>query len=309
MSGFFPFSLVKNIGGGFFGAKTPIPPVLQTFGVGAFVWNKPVAPVGLTIKSFTVKVIGGGGGGKAANSTTNSFGGAVPGGLGGMGATFASATYLPGNLPASVAGVVGAHGAGAPSPGTQIILGSAAGANGVTGGDSNFGAFITAPGGRGGNQPGWNIPISPTVAGTGAPFAISLQNAAFGGDGQQNTVPPVCDGQVLAATAGGGAGGRINGSTIQVTGNSRGIGSLSILDSAAKPVTSTGSAGGGGAFTLTSYLGALNSGDGAPGSNPGDAGGGSGATSGHPGSVGVTAGKGGDGVDGIVIVITNFVQN
>jgi len=114
--------------------------IMQVYGSPA-TWTKPAG-----LKAVKVTVVGGGGGGGGAASpgcSTESGGG---GGGGGVAIEYLDAPALPG----PVAVTVGSGGAGGPAPG----------GNGVAGGTSSFGAFLSATGGGLGN--GTSTPLGPS---------------------------------------------------------------------------------------------------------------------------------------------------
>lgn len=246
------------------GAKLFVPPSklpsgadVQTFTANG-TWTKPTGA-----KSVYVKVIGGGasGGGRAG----------AGGGAGGGGGGCVIATFDATALTSTVAITVGAEVAGVTN------------ANGNTGNNSTFGAYLTAYGGGAGlgttNSGG---------GGGGGTFSVGL---AGGG----TTAGGVGGSPLGGVTAGGvstfGGGGGGDGSA-----SAGGVGGISVY----------GGGGGGGANTD----GAGNGGNGGSSMYGGGGGGGSaGDTSGTAGvgGVSITAGAGGNGSNGNGLNITDGV--
>lgn len=218
---------------------------LQAFTTpGSSTWNKPA-----TGNMTQVQCWGGGGGGG---------GGGTPGGAGG--GSYVENTFRTSTLPSSVTVTVGAGGTGG------------AFSNGVSGGNSTFGAFLTAYGGGAGsgNRAGGG------GAGTGAKGTngTGLTGGAGGDDFVGSATGPYAGGLGTSSTSGntgtsifGGGGGSSHSGA--VGGNSA-------------------YGGGGGGYSSSaggsSVFGGSGGGSGAPGSQPG--GGGSGGSPGGAGGAG-----------------------
>lgn len=191
-------------------------------------WTKPA---GLDPDAVvSVEMWGGGGSGRRSGSGT--FGG-------GGGGSYLRASFRAGDLPASVAVVVGSGGA--------AVVGS--NGNGNAGGASSFGALMTAFGGQGGlNSP------TPTKGGSlgSVDKAVAMNGVAeAGGDSSIDAAAPAVE------RGGGGGAGTTNGVTY-AGGSSRFGGDGGQSGRAAAPPTA-GSApggGGGGGYSVDSGAGA-----------------------------------------------------
>lgn len=138
----------------------PAAPTTQTFGTpGSPTWTKPA-----NLRYITVVCIGGGGGGGGGYTGAGFQNGGSGGGGGASNSTLISAI----NLPATVAVTVGAAGTG-----------GAIDTNGVDGGSSSFGSYLSAnggtkglarstSGGAGGTATGSGVAGSAGTGGTGA---------------------------------------------------------------------------------------------------------------------------------------------
>ena len=265
-------------------------------------WTNP-SPA--TPRAVKVRIIaGGGGGGSGAAYAAAAAGGGSGGGPGGV-REFETLTTL---LPATMAVVVGAGGAG----GAAVT--EADGNDGAPGGNSSFGVAV-APGGNKGNKG--------TTAGGGAACGIksgahmiigmtapaNAPNGTAGGTATIGTSPtaaatnwPTPGGSGAGVGAGGasaqgGDGGTALNNTNTVTGGAGGSSSSLQPHHGANgnswPAFGTGG-GGGGVYTP----------DGSPSGNGGNGGGNGSGGGGGAGGHTVPGSTGGNGADGIVIVIT-----
>jgi hypothetical protein len=149
-------------------------------------WTKPTDISADYI--VTVEAWGAGGGGGCERGTASSTGG------GGGGGGYTIRRFRLGDLPATVAVGVGAGGAGAGSFG-----------NGGAGGDSTFGALVTAYGGNGGGYDNSNVSVGNALAGTLFGRAAGTGTDYFsGGSGSDG------EGVGFRAYMGGGGGGGAN---------------------------------------------------------------------------------------------------
>ena len=174
-------------------------------------------------KKIRIRITGGGGaGGGAAASTVT---GSLAAGHGGNAGSYGETGLIDATAIASVAVTVGAAGTGS------------AGANGTDGGSSSFGAYITAPGGKGGNygasgaaSNSWVPDYTQSDECTGTAMLISMPGQ--GGFGQ------------MSFSSGSAKGGRGGSSALGVGGS-------------AYVINSTGGygwgLGGGGAGSVTTY--------------------------------------------------------
>jgi hypothetical protein len=288
---------------------------VQTFGSsstsGSFTWTKPAGAKWVEIYLFG----GGGGGGSGARRLTSSIRGGGGGGGGGG--------YLFTRVPADVLGstetvIVGAGGTG----GASVSSDSTNGNNGTDGGNTDFSSFRAVGGGAGaagtntagGNfgsgRTGWNLGGgASTGANGGAGSTASGANA-----GNTSTAA------TFMSTGGGGGGGAAAASTVQTNGGNGGqklatssttSGLVSAVSGGSRGTSagvaatagvstnglSGGGTGGGGGFYISSTAG----GAGGSGGWPAGAGGGGGAS-----DDGNASGKGGDGANGVAIIITYF---
>lgn len=180
-------------------------PNVQTFDASG-TWTKPDFGRYAVIEAWG----GGGGGGRQATTA-----------LGGQGGIHTRAIFSLSDLTATVTVTVGAAGAGR--------TGSAG--TGTSGGDSTFGAYLTAKGGGGGGlavngfSPANFAAGSRYIGGENAPTPVSGANASnsflaagTGGSGE----PTTCSGGTSCAAGAGGAGG--DGTRAPVAGTAPGGG-------------------------------------------------------------------------------------
>jgi hypothetical protein len=163
-------------------------------------WTKPD---GISADAVVTVEAWGAGGGGGCQTTTSSSGG------GGGGGGYTIWRFRLGDLPATVAVGIGSGGTG-----------GGGGVNGTAGGDSTFGALVTAYGGNGGTFSSSNtVPLSSALAGTlfgrAAGTGTEYFNGGSGGNGQ---------GAGVKAYMGGGGGGSANGTTAYAGGTSIGGG-------------------------------------------------------------------------------------
>jgi hypothetical protein len=261
------------------------------------IWTKPTGA-----KVCNVVCIGGGGGGGSGRKTANGIAGS--GGGGGAGGGFSQRLLDAALLGSTEAVTIGAGGAG----GGSISANSTNGANGVAGGTSSFGAYVFSGGGGGGGGGTTSAGTTGSIAnqrtfflggaggaggqGAGSTPTNSQAGAGGGGGGGGFTTTPAGNiggngGTSLASFASGGGG------TGGTTGSANGVAGSSVIASQPFP---GGGGGGGAALTAT------NSGSGGAGGLYGGGGGGGGASLDGIGN----SGAGGNGADGIVVVITHF---
>ena len=255
------------------------------------IWTKPTGAT--MIEVIAVGAGGGGGSGRRGAPGTNRGGGG-----GGGGGAMSHLSIPTTAINSSETITVGHGGAGGAGIGTDDTTGN----NGTIGGTSLFGALIRAQGGFWGNGGG------PTGAG-GGPGGAGLINGGNGGSSSSAGGTGGAASQSSGPTGGGGGGG-ISSSNVVGAGGSAFASATSNLGTAiggsgsgppangpSQPVHSglPGTGGGGGAFI---------SGIAQAGANGGlyGAGGGGGAASPN----GTVSGAGGNGADGIVIVISYF---
>lgn len=233
-------------------------------------WEKP-SGASLVI----VQLIGGGHGGGSGGvgdpgETDPNYG--INGGLFGPGGFRADATFVAGNLPATVAVTVGQGGSGAAGVSTSDTTTGPAGSVGT---DTLFGALLRAA--EGSNSQAFSEALRTAGAGGVGGF---LSNA-----GANNPPAPPAGGEgVHSLQLAGGAAATTEGAS-----GSDGAG-------LAGGVYGPGSGGGGGYYSTTG-----NGGDGGDGADYGAGGGGGGAC-----YNGNTSGAGGNGAPGIAIVTTIF---
>lgn len=269
-------------------------------------WTKPSGAI-----NHKVIAIGGGGGG--GGGATSSSGQNRSGGAGGGGAGIVVRDYLASQLGASESVVVGTGGSGG-------AAGSTSGSNGGPGAPgfpTTFGAHLKAGSGQGGGAGENSVNAA---GGNGAeetdyPGASSNRQANAGAGSFYNSNPDAGD-QALRLPGGGGAGGGIDSTDTPFLASDGGRGDAT--------ETATGLVGGtagvanggaGGAGTSTSYWngGAGGGGGGASdddtvsggaGGVGGTYGGGGGGGGAAPSGGTAEGGVGGDGGDGICVVIS-----
>lgn len=304
MSGEFPFRKVSGIGRpGFFGQNQARSDI-QIFSASG-TWAKPTPPIGERILGYQVVVIGGGSGGQSGHwQIGQGFG--TNGGFSGPAGGYAKANFTAVAFPATVAVTVGLGGTAPPGSASPIGSPPANGGNtiGSNGGNSSFGTFISATGGRAlfnGTGPGAGTVTGPNsfnpVTITGGDFA-SGTTPGGGGQGPRGTLP--------GALSGAGGGGTLNAGAA-----SNGIASLDANGGLGATLTtpgtdgSKGSGGGGcqGSGTTTLWV----AGNGGDAIRPGNGGGGGGSVDVQPAVSGqAVSGGGGAGAPGIVQVVTFF---
>ena len=229
-------------GDGTWAAVSGSAPVVNTF-TASGTWTKPASGDFVFVECWG----GGGGGGRGSQ-----FGGG-----GGGGGAYVSATFYKANLPASVTVTVGAGGAG-----------SAVGASGTAGGQTRFGTYVYANGGKPGIGTTSNCGGPTFYGGDGGSVGPMTSAGGAGGTGD-----PGDDGVTLftaSSGAGGGAGCSSNGLGRggSVTGGGTG--------GAVAPSGTVSGGGGGAAGGLLGGDGGAGSGTtGAAGGIPGGGGGGS----------------------------------
>lgn len=271
-------------------------------------WNKPTGAM-----SVSITMLGGGGGGgsgrKGATGTARSGGG------GGAGGGWGQITFPASILGSSESVTVGTGGSGGVSQTTSTTNGNA----GVAGGNTSFGTWLRVLGGARGNggttsatgnasggsgfpsvggytvggQGGTTNPSSGVASAT--PATTAMTGGGGGGGGSitsGNTASPGGLGGAVGTSITSGYGTQISGGTSGATSTTGGSGNASPTNSAVG-----GSGGGGGGASTTTNAGA-----GGAGAPYGAGGGGGGAATNSVGD----SGAGGDGADGIVIVITYF---
>ena len=270
---------------------------------GAFTWTKP-----LWASMVSVVVVSGGGGGgsgrKGAGATVRTGGG------GGAGGNLSEARLPAAMLPATVAVTVQAGGVG----GAAITAASTTGIAGAstTGGFSSFGTFVKVFGsqaGQGGaaSAPGASVPTVnmfsgtgggvPNTGGTASVPALNAIRAASGGGGGGSISSTD---NLASASDGGGPPMNIVGTQVSGGGGVSG----GIVDGAAGGAAASnasgadygGQGGGGGAASKL----AAGGGKGGKGGWPGGGAGGGGAGLDAVGN----SGAGGDGANGMVLVIS-----
>lgn len=273
---------------------------------GSFTWTKPA---GLKSAIVFVGGAGGGGGSGARNAAgTNRFGGG-----GGGGGAWNIQLFDAVLLASTVAVTVGAAGTG----GAGILVDTTNGANGNTGGQSQFASIISAGGGAGSGGT-----TTAGTAGSGGAATIFLPYNSAGSNGNSGATGTSGAGgtgfQGLTANSGcpGGAGGSgINSTNVSATsagaGGSiyqngiliagpvagatpNGVNNKNIFLHMSQTLTSSTGVGTGGAGGYPAFK------DGGNGGYCAGGGGGSGVLN------GTTSGKGGDGGNGLVIVMNIF---
>lgn len=299
----------------------------NTFGTaGTFTngWTKDA-----NAKLVIVYAIGAGAGGASGGASANTSYGGTGGGSAGA--------VVRGVFPAVILGGTETITVGAKGTGGASVSFTAAGANGGVvgnpgnpGGDSKFGAWLTAEGGNPGTVNTNNGSLLGGGAGMGvvAGFTIPIEAGGAGTDASATDNNPQATTPALATSfmsSGGGAGGSvgattgaINGTTGAtagtITGGTAGTGATSTTGTATgtaggngsnNTAVTQGSGGGGGGNAVTSWSNAASRANGGAGGNGGvGAGGGGGGAARVAVTAGAiaTSGKGGDGGDGFVII-------
>lgn len=273
-----------------------VPSSIQVF-TSSGTWAKPFGAVSINVQ---IMGGGGGGGGGARYIATTSCSGGGGGGGGGVFETNFSAIELPSTVAVTV-GAGGIGGAGAINNGD--------GSAGLNGGTCNFGIYAYASGGDGG--------LAGTNVGNAFGGAGGSYSGNSGGSSQFSGGGSTEGGGSLRGGSGGGAGGAIFSGSPQLAtrggsnlganllggnrGNSGAIPGNGFQGGLLVGVNSLfngsgGGGGGGGNFQ--------NGGNGGNGRGFGTGGGGGGAVN-YPSGSG-TAGTGGNGSPGVVIVTTYF---
>jgi len=269
---------------------------------GAGVWTKPAGA-----KYVNVTLIGAGGGG--GSGRVDNAGTLRGGGGGGGGGGITQEEFVAAALGATENLTVGAGGAGG-----AAVAATADGNPGVAGGNSIFGTTLalTAFGGALGNggtgaaggvagAGGLGSRYGNATSGTGGQGGNGSNGAAAGANGATSTVPS-------GARGGAGGGGISAGDAAQIGGVGGAFtntlaaagGTAGGLSAPGGPGNSSatdrqGTGGGGGGSSV-----AASAGDGGAGGSFGGGGGGGGAAVNGTGD----SGKGGDGANGIIIVVT-----
>lgn len=275
---------------------------------GTFTWTKPAGAKYIEVWLFG----GGGGGGSGAMQATTS---GRAGGGGGGGASYLFASIGADAVPSSVTITVGAKGTGGAS---RTTVGS--GSNGSAGGASSFGSIFRAFGGSQGNggtttsgsAGTWNGSVAfhyATTTGSGANGTLttggnavtitgfSVPTGGGGGAGAgASSVVNANGGSGATSSNGGSYAGLLSNVAGGSGGTTAGVPATNGTSAATGFFSQGGTGGGGGSFRTT-----LAGGAGGNGGYPGGAGGGGGAVdSGVAGG----SGKGGDGANGLVVVVT-----
>lgn len=234
-------------------------------------WTKQA---GVTFVQVELWGAGGGGGGALNTAAAENRGGGGGGGGGG----YVIRLYKASDLAATVAVTIGAGGAGGNV------------GDGTVGGDTTFGALLTAYGGAGGvvgnnsgavsagGKPGGTLTAGNALSGTTYGVGDFTQFGAAGNSGGTNAIVALAGLRSLQGGPGGGGGGGLNAAgtaTAGAAGGSQTQGSL------------TGGGGTGGAATSAA--------GGAGSSFQGGGGGGAGTTGGVGGAGGASGGGGGGG--------------
>ena len=266
-------------------------------------WVKPAK-----LLNATVSIVGGGGGGQSGQTRTT--GEASQGGNGGGGAGISVASFVASALPATVLMTIGAGGAGGAAITSSVHQNANSGSNG---GNTTFGALLTAGGGGGGSG-------AQGIGGTG-----TTQNGATGGLSGGNGSGATPGGSATKAAGGGGGGGgctqadnnpgggtpaaggagdtSVGGGTGGVAGASGSTGTPGGNGSSPTPNGGAGGGGGGGgAGTVQGGFGVAG-GNGGTGGVGGGGGGGGLVTN---GGISRTCGAGGTGGGGQIAVNMNF---
>jgi len=267
-------------------------------------WTKPA-----DLLSVEITVIGGGSGGRGGGGDSSS---APRSGGGGAGGGISVATFLDGDLPASVDVVIGAGGEGG-----EGANGAVSGSIGDVGGDTEFGIYLTASGGgsqvglSGGNGGNGDTEdggdgadgVPQGGAGTDADDGESttLSPAGGGGGGVNNNIAA---GTVYLSGAGGDAGATLGGAPGVGTNvhSGAGVGTNGGTGDS-DPLGPGGGGGGGGcAATQVSSGSTAQGGHGGNGGLYGAGGGGGGAAKCNGSAAQSFGGDGGDGAQGVVIL-------
>lgn len=258
---------------------------VQTF-TSSGTWTKPAGA-----KAVYVIAVGAGGGGAGGSLSVGLAGGAGAGGA--FNEKFFDASIV-GSTETVTVGAAGTGGLGS--------IGATPGTNGTAGGTSSFGSKLLANGGGAGllagtaSTGGQNGGLENYGGNGGAkelPGSNSLSGAGGGGggDGSHNTGGAGGGAGTQTGTGGGGAGGIFASTTPPVDGD----------DYTTLGTAYTGAGGGGG------YGGNDGITDGtSPGANGGLYGGGGGGGGGGVNTGGANSSNGGNGAQGVVVVITNF---
>lgn len=256
-------------------------------------WTKPANAK--AVKVICIGAGGGGGSGRVDTLASNAWGGA-----GGDGGSYSERTFTASLFSATVAVTVGVGGSGA----ARQTSDNSNGIQGSTGEDSLFGTFITAEGGAGGlGGVSGGTPISTTVQ-----YKYTLEAGGIGGNfsnslnGVNTKISGAGGGAGCSSNAAGNAGdgGTSNNSGTTIAGGVgsyyNGLSYTNATNGNAAPtnVWCGGSGGGGGLYTI-------GDGAGANGGLYGGAGGGGGGV-----ENGQDSGAGGNGANGLVVVITYF---
>lgn len=260
-------------------------------------WTKPVGA-----KAVEVIVIGGGGGGQSGSHFND--GTSIIAGSGGGSGGYSRALFGAALLPATVPVVVGPGGAGGPPQ----TLNDALGNGGVDGSPSKFGSFLFAQGGQAANQDnqggkGGFGTFNADVIGLngtgghfkgGSPFQVATGASGGAGGGWLNTesgppFTPMPSGEIPLATIVDWNSPLVAGGSVASNGNPG-------ADTTSNLGGTGGSGGGAGDPSVPSSPG--------KGGNGGKYGGG--GAGGGAAVNGTPTGAGGDGHDGVCMVVSYF---
>lgn len=275
--------------------QAPLPATKITAFPSTSTWT--MTPGCKLIRVVLIGAGGGGGGGVAAASGT-----ARGGGAGGCGGGIVDRFFQLSDIPSPVTVTVGAHGTGGPP-----VTNNATANNGVTGGDTSFGAYAVAKGGSFGSA--GTATISPS--GNVWPQGLGNFPGAIGGTGRIGTGST--DAQALAPGAPGGGGGMgVATSPAAGVGGNGGYGGYSYTQNAPAGGTNAGGNGTAGDNTIINFT--CGTGGGGGGTNGttavGNGGaGGIGAGGGGGGGIAATAvasGAGGNGGEGYAWIVEFF---
>lgn len=249
-------------------------------------WTKPTGAI-----AVLVQMIGAGGGGCGGPTRATNVAG-VPGGGGSAGAAVEQ-WFVATDLSATETVTIGAVGTG----GAGATANSTAGVDGVAGGDTTFGAHLTAKGG----QPGSNFGGLILGAGGGSNFALPASSfpIGYGGSATPSFAATAGTSGGSGVAGGGGIGGAVSAGNVHSggAGGGAGLGGSGGGGGTAAGGNGTGGTagskmaggGGGGGGGSSTQADATNGGVGGAGGAPGGGGGGGGCATnafGHGGAGG-----------------------